>query len=178
MKKSYLLGVDDTQDTTEILDNLGGLFVRGDAHFHLFHASPESHLPARPPSSVETADWEMVQNRQAQQVLDKAVSSLLQMGYKRSRLSIESRLQSANTVDDILQIGGSAEIVAIVLARKQHSRVKRFFSDATIAKVYQCAVSKPVWTIGTLPLKPPHILAAVDESEYADRIAAHWRRLY
>ncbi|UCG21436.1 MAG: universal stress protein, partial [Deltaproteobacteria bacterium] len=30
-----------------------------------------------------------------------------------------------------------------------------------------------VWAIGSLPLKPPHILAAIDESDYADRIAAH-----
>ena len=173
MNKRYLLGVDDTQDTLEVLENLGGLFVKGDVHFHLFHASPESHLPARPPSSVETVDWEKVQNRQAQQVLDKALSSLLQMGYKRSHLSFESRLKSANTVEDILRVGGSAEIAAIVLARKQHSRAKRFFPDATIAKICQYADSNPVWTIGTLPLKPPHILAAVDESEYADRIATH-----
>ena len=73
MNKRYLLGVDDTQDTLEALENLGGLFVKGDALFHLFHSVPESHLPARPPSSVETTDWEKVQERRAQQVLDKAV---------------------------------------------------------------------------------------------------------
>lgn len=173
MNKKYLLGVDDTQDTLEVLKNLGGLFAKGDAYFHLFHAVPESHLPARPPPSVETTEWQKVQKRQAQQVLDKAVSSLLQMGYKRSRLSTESKLQSANTAEDILQVGSNPEIAAIVLARKQRSGVKRFLSDATTARVCQCAEAQPVWAIGALSLKPPHILAAVDESDYADRIAAH-----
>ena len=173
MNKRYLLGVDDTQDTLEALENLGGLFLKGDAHFHLFHAVPETHLPARPPPSVETTDWEKVQKRQAQQVLDKAVSSLLQLGYKRSRLSTESRLQSANTVQDIMEVGRDAEIAAIVLARKQRSGVKRFLSDTTTAKVCQYSEAQPVWAIGALPLKPPNILAAVDESDYADRIAAH-----
>ena len=173
MNKRYLLGVDDTQDTLEALENLGGLFLKGDALFHLFHSVPESHLPARPPSSVETTDWEKVQKRRAQQVLDKAVTSLLELGYKRSRLSTESRLQSANTVQDILDVCREAEIAAIVLARKQRSGVKRLLSDATTDKVCQYSVEKPVWAIGALPLEPPNILAAVDESDYADRIAAH-----
>ncbi len=173
MNPRYLLGVDDTQDTLEALKNLGELFVKGDALFHLFHAVPESHLPARPPPSVETTEWEKVQKRQAQQVLDKAVSSLLQLGYKRSRLSTESRLQSDNTVQDILEVGRKAETAAIVLARKQRSGVKRLLSDATTTKVCQCSKAQSVWAIGALPLQPPNILAAVDESDYADRIAAH-----
>ena len=49
MIKRFLLSVDDSQNTLEALENLGGLFLKGDAHFHLFHAVPESHLPARPP---------------------------------------------------------------------------------------------------------------------------------
>jgi nucleotide-binding universal stress UspA family protein len=61
MIKRFLLSVDDSQNTLEALENLGGLFLKGDAHFYLFHAVPESYLPARPPPSLETADWEKVQ---------------------------------------------------------------------------------------------------------------------
>ncbi|UCG11395.1 MAG: universal stress protein, partial [Deltaproteobacteria bacterium] len=114
-----------------------------------------------------------VQKRQAQQVLDKAASSLLQMGYKRSRLSNESKLQSVNTAQDILAASRNKQIAAIVLARRPRSGVKRFISETTTTIVYQYADVKPVWAIGTLPLQPPHILAAVDESDYADRIVSH-----
>jgi nucleotide-binding universal stress UspA family protein len=173
MEKRFLLGVDDSQNTVEVLENLGGLFLKSGAHFHLFHAVSEEFRPARPPTSTETTDWEEVQERRAQRVLDKAVSSLLQMGYKRSRLSTESRLQSKNTAQDILDAGKRAEVSAVILARKRRSKVKRLLSESTTPKVYQYANTQPVWAIGGLSVKPPHILAAVDESEYADRIAAH-----
>ena len=173
MAKTFLLGVDDSENTREVLGQLGGLFLKSDAHFHLFHAVPEEFRPARPPTSIETMDWETVQRRNAELTLDKALSSLLQIGYKRSRLSTESRLQSKNTAQDILDAGKDAEVAAVVLARKQRSRIKRFFSETTTPKVYQYANTQPVWAIGALSVKPPHILAAVDESEYADRIAAH-----
>ena len=174
MNKRLFLGVDDSKNALEALENLGGLFLKGDANFHLFHAVPESSLPARPPSSAETTEWKRVQNRMARHLLDNAVSSLLQMGYKRSRLSTERRLQSLNTAQDILDAGKDEEIAAIVLVRKKRrSAFKRIIPETTTANVFQYADMKPVWAIGTLPLKPPQILAAVDESDYADRIVAH-----
>ncbi|UCE81805.1 MAG: universal stress protein [Deltaproteobacteria bacterium] len=174
MSTRLFLGVEDSPSSLQALENLGHLFMKGQTNFHLFQTVPESYLPARPPSSVETMEWESVQKRKAQQVLDKAVSSLLQMGYKRSRLSTESRLQSANTAQDILDAGRKAETAAVVLVREQpRSRVKRFVPETTVANIYQYADLEPVWAIGALPLKPPHILAAVDESEYADRIVTH-----
>lgn len=173
MVKRYLLGIDESQDSLEALENLGDLFLKTDAHFHLFHAVTESHLPARPPTSTEIGDWQEVQKRQAQQILDKGVSSLLQMGYKRARVSAETRLQSVNAAQDIINAGKSEEITAIALARKQRSGVKRLLPDTDVSNIYQYAEVQPVWAIGSLPLKPPHILAAIDESDYADRIAAH-----
>jgi nucleotide-binding universal stress UspA family protein len=173
MTTRFLLGVDDSKDTFEALEKLGGLFLKTEAHFHLFQAVTESHLPARPPTSTETADWQQVQKRQAQQILDKAVSSLLQMGYKRARISTETRLESANAAQDILNAGEGEEIMAIVFARKQPSGLKRLLGDATTSNIYRYAEVKPLWAIGDLPLQPPNILAAVDESDYADRIAVH-----
>ncbi len=173
MIKRFLFSVDDSQKTLEALANLGGLFLKGDAHFLLFHAVPERHLPARPPPSDETADWQRVQERRARQVLDKAVNELVQMGYKRSRLHTESRPQSQNTGQDILDVGRNPEFAAIVLARKQRSGASRIIPETTTAMVYQYSDVQPVWAIGALPLQPPHILAAVDESDYADRIATH-----
>jgi nucleotide-binding universal stress UspA family protein len=173
MVKKFLFSMDDLQISLDALKNLAGLFLKTDVHFHLFHAVPESQLPAGPPPSAETEDWDRVQQRQAQVVLDKAVGSLLQMGFKRSRLSTESRAQSANITQDILDIGKNREITAIVLARSHSSGLKRFIPEAPASTLYQYADVQPVWAIGALPLKPPHILAAVDESEYADRIAVH-----
>ena len=173
MINKFFLGVDDSQNTLAALENLGGLFLKGEAGFHLFHLGTESSLPARPPSSSESTEWEHVQKRESQQVLDKAVSSLLQLGYTRSRLSTESSLKSLDTAQDILAAGRNAEFTAIVLVREsRRSRFKRLLPETT-AKVYQYADMQPVWAIGALPLKPPHILAAVDESEYADRIVTH-----
>ena len=174
MIKRFCLGVDDSQNTLEALENLGGLFLKSEANFHLFHAMPESTLPARPPSSAETIEWEHVQKREAQQVLDKALSSLLQMGYKRSRLSTESMVQGLNEVQDVRDAGRDAEIEAIVLARRRRrSRLNRFIPETTTADVYHYANLQNVWAVSTLPLQPPLILAAVDESDYADRIVAH-----
>jgi hypothetical protein len=173
MAKRFLLGVDDSQETFKALEKLGGLFLKNEAHFHLFQAVTESHLPARPPTSSETGDWQEIQKRQAQQILDKAVSSMLQMGYKRARISTETRLESANAAREILNAGKSEEIMAIVFARKQPAGLKRLLRDATTSNIYRYAEVKPLWAIGNLPLQPPNILAAVDESDYADRIAVH-----
>ena len=173
MVKRFLLGIDDSQYTFEALENLAGLFLKTDVHFQLFLVVTESHLPAPPPTSSEITDWQEVQKRRAQQILDKGVSSLLQMGYQRSRVSTETRLQSVNAAQDILNAGNSEEIIGIVLARKQQSGLKRLLPDTTTANIFQYAAMQPVWAIGNLPLHPPHILAAVDESDYANRIAVH-----
>jgi len=173
MAKRFLVGVDDSQETFEALEKLGGLFLKTEAHFHLFQAVTESHLPARPPTSTETGDWQEIQKRQAQQILDKAVSALLQMGYKRARISTETRLESLDEVQEILNAGKSEEIMAIVFARKQPEGLKRLLPDAATQNIHKYAEVRPLWAIGNLPLQPPHILAAVDESAYADRIAAH-----
>jgi len=173
MVKRFLLGVDDSQDTFKALENLGGLFLKTEVHFHLVQAVTESHLPARPPTSTETDDWREVQKRQAQQVLDKGVSLLLQIGYKRARLSSEARLESVNPAQEIINAGKSEEVMAIVFARKHPAGVKRLLQDATVSNIYKYAEVKPLWAIGNLPLQPPNILAAVDESDYGDRIAVH-----
>jgi hypothetical protein len=173
MVKRFLLGIDDSQYTFEALENLAGPFLKTDVHFQLFLAVTESHLPAPPPASSEITAWQEVQKRRVQQILDKGVSSLLQMGYKRSRISTEARLQSVNAAQDILNAGKSEETIAIVLPRKQQSGLKRFLPDTSTANMYQYADVQPVWAIGNLPLKPPHVLAAVDESDYAERIATH-----
>ena len=174
MIKRFCLRVDDSQNTQEALENLGGLFLKGDANFHLFHAMPESTLPARPPSSAETIEWERVQKREAQQLLDKALSSLLQMGYKRSRLSTESMALGLSAGQDVGNAGRTAEIETVVLARRRlRSRLNRFISETTTADVYHYASQQNVWAVSTLPLQPPLILVAVDESDYADRIVAH-----
>ena len=173
MAKRFLLGVDDSADSFAALEKVAGLFLKTEAHFHLFRTVTESHLPARPPTSTETTDWQGVQKRRAQQSLDKAVSLLLQMGYKRARISTETRLESGNAAQEILNAGKGEEIVAIVFSRRQPAGVKRLLLDATDANIYRYTEVKPLWAIGNLPLQPPHVLAAVDESDYADRIAVH-----
>ena len=173
MAKRLLLGVDDSEDTFKALEKLGGLFLKTDVHFHLFQAVTESHLPARPPTSTEISDWREVLKRQAQQVLDKAVSLLIQMGYKRARISAETRLEIVDEAQEILDAGKNEEIMAIAIARKQPSGLKRLLLDTATANMYKYGEVKPLWAIGNLPLQPPHILAAVDESDYAHRIAVH-----
>lgn len=176
MTRKLFLGVDDSQNTTQALENLGRLFQESDVKFHLFHAAPESSLlyPGELSTlSGEISEWEKVQKRQAQQVLDQAVGLLLRMGHKRTRLQAESVLQSVDTAQDILDASKTDEFAAIVLARKGRSAVKRFLLGSTTAKVCQYAESQPVWVIDTLPLEPPNILAAVDESDYADRVISH-----
>ena len=173
MVKKFLLGVDDSPDTSEVLEKLGHLFLKTEVHFHLFHAVTESHFPARPPTSTETGDWQEVQKRQAQQILDTAVSLLLKIGYKRARITTETRQESINPAQEILDGGKSEEFTAIAFARKQPSGVKRLLPDPAPDTIYKQLEGKPLWAIGNLPLHPPHILAAVDESDYANRIAVH-----
>lgn len=176
MTRRFLLGVDDSQNTLQALEKLGRLLLASDIHFHLFHAVPESSLlyPGELSTlSGEASEWEKVQKRHAQRVLDQAVDLLVKMGYQRSRLQAEPKLQSVDIAQDILAASESDEFAAIVLARKGHSAVKRFLLGSTTAKVGQYAEAQPVWVIGTLPIKPPKILAAIDESDYADRIIAH-----
>jgi len=176
MSRRFLFGVDDSENTLQALKNFAELFLETDAVLHLFHAVPESSLlyPGELSTlSGEVSEWEKVQERQAQRVLDKAVDLLVTMGYKRSRFELERMLKSVDTAQNILDVCESNEFAAIVLARKGRSAVKRFLLGSTTTKICQYSEAQPVWVIGTPQLKPPNILAALDDSHYAERIFDH-----
>ena len=176
MSRRFLFCVEDSENTFQALKNFAELFLASDATLHLFHAVPDSSLlyPGELSTlSGEASEWEKVQERQAQRVLDKAVESLLEMGYKRSRLKLERMLKSVDTAQNILTVCESNKFAAIVLARKGRSAVKRFLLGSTTAKICQYSEAQPVWVIGTPQLKPPNILAALDDSDYAERILDH-----
>jgi nucleotide-binding universal stress UspA family protein len=176
MAGKLLIGVDDSQNSLEALRNLGGLFQSTDVYLELFHAVPESSLIY--PGELSTlsgtpSDWKKVQERQARAVLDQAVALLVGMGYKRSRLSQQSVLQSVNPAQDILAASEQADFAAIVLARKGHSAAKRFLLGSTTTMVCQYSEKQPVWVLGTRPLESPRLLVALDESDHAGRIVSH-----
>ena len=176
MSRRFLFGVDDSENTLQALKSFAELFLESDVVLHLFHAVPESSLlyPGELSTiSGEVSEWEKVQERQAQRVLDKAVELLVEMGYKRSRLESERMLKSVDTAQNILAACESSEFAAIVLARKGRSAVKRFLLGSTTTKICQYSEAQPVWVIGTPQLKPPNILAALDDSDYAERIFDH-----
>jgi len=176
MARKLLIGVDDSQNSLEALRNLGGLFQGTDIHLELFHAVPESALIY--PGELSTlsgtpSDWKKIQQRQARAVLDQAVSLLVGMGYKRSRLGQKSVLQSVNAAQDILAACEQGGFAAIVLARKGRSAAKRFLLGSTTTMVCQYSEKQPVWVMGTRPLQPPRLLVALDESDYAGRIISY-----
>ena len=176
MSRRFLFGVDDSENTLQALKNFAELFLESDVILHLFHAVPESSLlyPGELSTlSGEASEWEKVQERQAQHVLDKAVGMLVGMGYKRSRIESEHKLQSVDTAQNILDACESNQFAAIVLARKGRSAVKRFLLGSTTTKICQHSEVQPVRVIGTPQLKPPNILAALDDSDYAERIFGH-----
>ena len=176
MSRRFLFAVDDSENTLLALKNFAELFLESKVILHLFHAVPDSSLlyPGELSTlSGEVSEWEKVQERQAQRVLDKAVELLLEMGYKRSRIELERMLKSVDTAQNILTACESNKFAAIVLARKGRSAVKRFLLGSTTAKICQYSEAQPVWVIGTPQLKPPNILAALDDSDYAERILDH-----
>ena len=176
MSRRFLLGVDDSENTLQALKNLGQLFLESSVNLELFHAVPESSLlyPGELFTlSGEVSEWEKVQERQAQRVLDQAVGTLVEMGYKRSRLQTERVLKSVDTAHDIIAASESKDFDAIVLARKGRSAVTRFILGSTTAKVCQYSEAQPVWVIDASPLSPPKVLAALDDSDYADRLVDH-----
>jgi nucleotide-binding universal stress UspA family protein len=181
MSRRFLFGVDDSENTLHALRNFAELFLESDVILSLFHAVPDSSLlyPGELSTlSGEVSEWEKVQERQAQRVLDKAVELLLEMGYKRSRIELERMLKSVDTAQNILSVCESNEFAAIVLARKGRSAVKRFLLGSTTTKICQYSESQPVWVIGTPQLKPPNIMAALDDSDYAERIIDHLARYF
>jgi nucleotide-binding universal stress UspA family protein len=176
MSRKFLFAVDDSDNTLQALKNFAELFLESDITLQLFHAVPDSSLlyPGELSTlSGEVSEWEKVQERQAQRVLDKAVELLLEVGYKRPRLESERTLKSVDTAQNILTVCEGNKCAAIVLARKGRSSVKRFLLGSTTAKICQYSEAQPVWVIGTPQLKPPNILAALDDSDYAERILDH-----
>jgi nucleotide-binding universal stress UspA family protein len=181
MSRRFLFGVDDSENTLHALRNFAELFLESDVILSLFYAVPDSSLlyPGELSTlSGEVSEWEKVQERQAQRVLDKAVELLLEMGYKRSRIELERMLKSVDTAQNILSVCESNEFAAIVLGRKGRSAVKRFLLGSTTTKICQYSESQPVWVIGTPQLKPPNIMAALDDSDYAERIIDHLARYF
>jgi len=176
MSVKFLFGLDDSDRTYQALRNMGSLLEPADVHFHLFYAAPESSLfyPGELSTlSGEPEQWKKALEGQARGILDRAADLLLHLGFRHSRIEKELTLQSVNASQDILAAGERLEPDAIALARKGRSAVKRFFLGSTTATVCQYAEKRPVWVVGSQSLKPPHLLVALDESQYAGRIISH-----
>jgi len=176
MSQKLLFGVDGSERAYQALYNLGSVLEPTDIHFHLFYAAPESALfyPGELSTlSGEPGQWQKAQEGQARAIIERAVGLLLDLGFKRSRIEQELRLKSVNAAQDILAASERQAPSAIVLARKGRSAVKRFFLGSTTAMVCQYAEKLPVWVVGNQSLEPPHLLVALEESQYAGRILAH-----
>ena len=176
MSRKILFGLDDSESAYQALRNLGSLFEPADVHFHLFYAAAESSLfyPGELSThSGEPGRWKKAQEGLAQAILERAVDLLLELGFKRSRIQQELALKSVNAAQDILAASEGQAPSAIALARKGRSAVKRFFLGSTTAMVCQYAEKLPVWVVGNKSLQPPHLLVALDESQYAARIISH-----
>ena len=176
MSQKLLFGVDGSERAYQALYNLGSVLEPTDIRFHLFYAAPESALfyPGELSTlSGEPGQWQKAQEGQARAIIERAVGLLLDLGFKRSRIEQELRLKSVNAAQDILAASERQAPSAIVLARKGRSAVKRFFLGSTTAMVCQYAEKLPVWVVGNQSLEPPHLLVALEESQYAERILAH-----
>jgi nucleotide-binding universal stress UspA family protein len=176
MAKQILFGLDGSERAYQALQNLGTLLEPTDLQVHLFYAAPESALfyPGELSTlSGEPGQWKKAQENQAQAVLGRAVDVLSKQGLIRSRMEEELKLKSVNAAQEILAAGERQASSVVALAPKGRSAVKRFFLGSTTALVCQYAENLPVWVIGNRPLKPPHLLAAIDESFYAERVIAH-----
>jgi len=123
--------------------------------------------------SGEPQQWKKAQENQAQSILDRAADLLSKLGFTRTRIETELGSKSANAAQGILAASERQPPDAIALARKGQSAVKRFFLGSTTAMVCQYAENLPVWVVGKAPLTPPRLLAAVDESPYAERVVVH-----
>jgi nucleotide-binding universal stress UspA family protein len=176
MPKQLLFCLDDSERACQALRNLGVLLEPADVHLRLFHAAPETSrfYPGELSTfSGEPGQWQKAQEGQARAILERAVGLLLDLGFKCSRIEQELTLKSLNAAQDILAASERQEPNAIVLARKGRSAVKRFFLGSTTAMVCQYAEKLPVWVVGSQSLEPPHLLVALEESQYAGRILSH-----
>ena len=176
MPKKILFGVDGSDRAFQALQNLGSLLGPADVRWHLFYAAPESSLfqPGELSTlSGEPQQWKKAQENQAQAILDRAADLLSKLGFTRTRIETELGSKSANAAQGILAASERQPPDAIALARKGQSAVKRFFLGSTTAMVCQYAENLPVWVVGKAPLTPPRLLAAVDESPYAERVVVH-----
>jgi nucleotide-binding universal stress UspA family protein len=176
MTKRILFALDDSETACGALRNLGGLLAPGEVHLHLFHAAPEtSHFHPGELSSLsgEPGPWEKTQAEQAGAILKRADELLQQLGFTPARIEREFTRNSSNAAQEILAASERQAPSAIALARKGRSGVTRFLLGSTTAQVCQYAEGVPVWVVGSRPLEPPRVLAAIDESPYADRVAAH-----
>lgn len=176
MMKRILFALDDSETACGALRNLGGLLAPAEVHLHLFHAAPEtSHLHPGELSTVsgEPAPWEKAQAERAEAILTQADLLLRQLGFTPDRIEREFTRNSSNAAQEILAASERQAPSAIALARKGRSGVTRFFLGSTTVQVCQYAEGLPVWVVGRRPLEPPRVLAAIDESSYADRVVAH-----
>ncbi len=176
MPKRILFGLDDSDTAYEALRKLGALLAPADVHLHLLHAAPEtSHFHPGELSTLsgEPGVWKNTQKEQAEAILKRADQLLRQLGFTPARIKQEFTLRCANAAQEILAAGERQAPAAIAIARRGRSGVKRFFLGSTTTQVCQYAEKVPVWVLGSRPLEPPHVLVALDESPYADRMATH-----
>jgi nucleotide-binding universal stress UspA family protein len=175
MPMKLLFGLDDSEFTYQALRNVGSLLAPAGIGVHLFHAAPEStlcHPGELSTVSGEPAPLQKALEGQAQAILKQAVDLLLKLGFERPRIESELRLNSVNAAQEILAAAERAAPAAIAVARKGRSAITRFFLGSTATLVCHYAETLPVWVVGTRRLRPPHLLAALDESACAERVIA------
>lgn len=176
MAKQILFALDDSETTGGALRNLGALLAPSDFHLHLFHAALDTSYfyPGELSTlSGKPGPWEKAQEEQAEAILRRAFDLLQQMGFPPTRIEREFVRRGANAAQEILAAGERLAPSAIAVARKGRSGIKLFFLGSTTTQVCQYAERVPVWVVGNRLLEPPRVLAALDESPYADRVVAH-----
>jgi nucleotide-binding universal stress UspA family protein len=180
MEKKVLIAVDGSQASMAALEYVAMMeaAVIPELSVALLHLIPpippamRQDLERSPSSFRLLQDTERKHRARGQEVLERAMQRLLDLGMEREKIVSKFRPRGLGLAKDILFEGEKGLYDAVVLGRRGLSKVQEMFLGSVTNKVVQHADRLPVWVVGGT-VDSCKILCAVDASEGSLKAVDH-----
>jgi nucleotide-binding universal stress UspA family protein len=115
---------------------------------------------------------EEANRKEASQVLETGRERLLRRGLSQEQVETKAHPRHSDTVKDILFEAEQGMYDAVVMGRRDLSKLQELFSTSTTNKVVQHAERTPVWVVGS-KVDSQKVLCPVDGSDGALKAVDH-----
>ncbi len=122
--------------------------------------------------------WRDRVEREAQAYLDKAARVLQEGGLKKDQVRTKYLRQRIDVARDIIREADGEKHEAIVLGKKGLNWLEEYFLGSITNKLLEISEDHPVWVVDGKNFDPKRVLIALDETEYAIKVARYVGQMF